>query len=249
MVQNRPRLHPQRLTPINYRAYLYTRSLQSGYRNRIKSWKANFMRTNPIRSIPKPLYEKHPRMAVDMIEHFGIRVGDLVRILWGPDRNKRGVVLAVKRHTNQVIVEGCGLKEKRADRRFGRSKKKSSLTYVESPIHVTNVRLLDPVTKTYTEVKLRKMLTGEKVRLSSRSGCAMPDPAPITKPSCRKDLLYFNQNIIRRLTLRPLRRIIPVADQGDGYTSTALHILARNSRITRHQSRIANIMEKQRSYG
>lgn len=109
MVHNRPRLHPQRLTRINYRAYLYTRSLQTNYYRRITSLKARFMGVNPIRSIPKPLHERHPRMAVDLVDFFGICVGDLVQVRWGADRHKRGVVLAVKPRTNQVIVEGCAL--------------------------------------------------------------------------------------------------------------------------------------------
>lgn len=52
---------------------------------------------------------------------------------------------------------------------------------VEAPIHVTNVVPLDPVTKKPTRIKRRYSMTGECVRISKLSGCAMPDPVPVTQ--------------------------------------------------------------------
>merc|ERR1711957_1067333 len=56
---------------------------------------------------------------------------------------------------------------------------KPSIVSVETPIHITNVILLDPVTKQPTRVKRRYMMNGECVRISKVSGSAMPSPVPV----------------------------------------------------------------------
>eukprot|EP00439_Symbiodinium_sp_Y106_P053497 s2048_g7.t1 len=56
---------------------------------------------------------------------------------------------------------------------------KPSIVSVECPIHITNVVLVDPVTKQPTRVKRRYMMNGEDVRISKVSGCAMPEPVAV----------------------------------------------------------------------
>lgn len=48
-------------------------------------------------------------MAVDLFKHLEIRVGDLVKVRFGPDTGKKGVVLETFVNRNLVVVEGCGM--------------------------------------------------------------------------------------------------------------------------------------------
>lgn len=106
---NAMRRAPVRLTPQNSKAFLRSRQLQRGYRARIHQLKPGFLKTSQAASVPRPLHEFQPRMPVDLLKYFGIRVGDLVQIRFGPDRNKKGVVLETLVNRNRVIVEGCGM--------------------------------------------------------------------------------------------------------------------------------------------
>eukprot|EP00920_Eleutheroschizon_duboscqi_P040065 GHVT01096029.1.p1 GENE.GHVT01096029.1~~GHVT01096029.1.p1 ORF type:complete len:174 (-),score=31.26 GHVT01096029.1:339-860(-) len=56
----------------------------------------------------------------------------------------------------------------------------SALTHQELPIHITNVAMLDPVVKRPTVVRRRRLLSGALVRISKLSGCAMPEPLPVS---------------------------------------------------------------------
>lgn len=100
---------PVRLTANNRKAFLYARELQKGYKNRIRQLRPGFLKTSSAASIPKPLHEFQPRMAVDLFKHLEIRVGDLVKVRFGPDTGKKGVVLETFVNRNLVVVEGCGM--------------------------------------------------------------------------------------------------------------------------------------------
>lgn len=110
--RNPMRRAPVRLTPLNRKAFIYAQSLQTGYQKRIRHLKPGFLKTSKAASIPKPLHEFQPRMPVDLFKHFEIRVGDLVKVRFGPDQGKTGVVLETFVNRNLVVVEGCGMVRK-----------------------------------------------------------------------------------------------------------------------------------------
>eukprot|EP00930_Biecheleria_cincta_P029481 TRINITY_DN20507_c0_g1_i1.p1 TRINITY_DN20507_c0_g1~~TRINITY_DN20507_c0_g1_i1.p1 ORF type:complete len:254 (-),score=49.27 TRINITY_DN20507_c0_g1_i1:193-954(-) len=114
---------------------------------------------------------------VDLAREMNIKVGDRVRVLYGSEKGKMGVIGRIDADKNQVIVTGVNLKRSFWHPEPGPGK--PSIATVECPIHVTNVVLLDPVTKQPTRVKRRYMMNGESVRISKVSGCAMPDPVPV----------------------------------------------------------------------
>lgn len=114
---------------------------------------------------------------VDLAREMNIKVGDRVRVLYGSEKGKMGVIGRIDVDKNQVIVTGVNLKRSFWHPEPGPGK--PSIATVECPIHVTNVVLLDPVTKQPTRVKRRYMMNGESVRISKVSGCAMPDPVPV----------------------------------------------------------------------
>jgi len=122
---------------------------------------------------------------VDLAHEMGIYVGDKVQVLYGSQKGKLGVIQRIHADKNQVIVTGVNLKRSFWHPEPGPGR--PSIISVECPIHVTNVVLLDPVTKQPTRVKRRYTMTGECVRISKISGCAMPAPVPVG-PNEREEL-------------------------------------------------------------
>mmetsp|Transcript_44400 Transcript_44400/g.125693 ORF Transcript_44400/g.125693 Transcript_44400/m.125693 type:complete len:241 (+) Transcript_44400:73-795(+) len=114
---------------------------------------------------------------VDLAREMGILVGDRVKVLYGSEKGKFGIIGRILAGTNQVIVTGTNLKRSFWHPEPGPGR--PSIVSVECPIHVTNVVLVDPVTKQPTRVKRRYMMNGECVRISKVSGCAMPEPVPV----------------------------------------------------------------------
>merc|ERR1712187_994315 len=106
-----------------------------------------------------------------------VQVGDRVQVLFGSEKGTQGIVGQILRKTNQVVVTGANLKRSFWNPEPGPGR--PSIISVECPIHITNVVLLDPVTKRPTRVKRRYMMDGECVRISKASGCAMPEPVPV----------------------------------------------------------------------
>lgn len=113
-----------------------------------------------------------------------IKKGDLVQVISGKsqknggDRGKQGEVIEVITETNRVVVQGINLVTKHV--RVGQSSagtKTGGIETVEAPIHVSNVALVDPKTKTPTRVGFR-LETVEKngvkktvrVRYAKKSG-------------------------------------------------------------------------------
>eukprot|EP00415_Alexandrium_ostenfeldii_P001003 UN1003 len=109
----------------------------------------------------------------------GIKEGDRVQILYGTEKGKQGIVGRVNRDKNTVLVTGANLRRTFWHPEPGPGR--PNLMSVECPIHITNVVLLDPVTKQPTRVKRRYTMNGECVRVSKVSGCAMPAPVPVER--------------------------------------------------------------------
>ena len=134
-------------------------------------------------SLKSPLVDKKKARAVhvNMISAFNLHVGDLVQVLYGRDKGSHGVIRKVLPGTNQVIVSGCNVVKsyRPTDAERQLNSRLPGLVPVEAPIHVTNVVPLDPVTKKPTRIKRRYSMTGECVRISKVSGCAIPDPVPV----------------------------------------------------------------------
>jgi large subunit ribosomal protein L24 len=97
-----------------------------------------------------------------------IRKDDIVEVLTGDDKGKRGKVLRVLRDKNQVVVEGVNrvyrhLKPSRRNPQGGRLSK-------EMPVNVSNVSLIDPPTNRPTRVGVKYLDDGTKVLVAKRSG-------------------------------------------------------------------------------
>lgn len=100
-----------------------------------------------------------------------VKKGDLVQIILGKDKGRRGVIERVFPRDNKVLVEGANVVSKHV---------KSSVERPEGgvvrkclPIHVSNVSLIDPSTDLPSKVGYRIDEDGNKVRFFKKTGHAL----------------------------------------------------------------------------
>lgn len=113
-----------------------------------------------------------------------IKKGDLVQVISGPsqarggDRGKQGKVIEVQAEKNRVIVEGINYVTKHIKvGQTQRGTKTGGVEQHESPIHISNVALVDPKTKKPTRVGFREEVVEKngvkktvRVRYAKKSG-------------------------------------------------------------------------------
>ena len=92
--------------------------------------------------------------------------------------------MRVFRKTNQVLVAGVNLKYKKVDDEEMVRRKKT--IQKESPVHVSNVSLIDPETAKPTRIRYGYLEDGSKVRIAKKSGALIPKPD-------RSNLKYINR--------------------------------------------------------
>ena len=112
----------------------------------------------------------------DLIERWKIYRGDQVMVNAGKDRGQVGVVTKVFRKENRMIVEGLNLVKKHVRRTEGNN---GGVITMESPVHYSNVSLVDPVTGSPVRVGMRFLDDGTKVRVTRgrfASGSIVPKP-------------------------------------------------------------------------
>ena len=96
-----------------------------------------------------------------------IRKDDIVEVVCGEDRGKRGRVLSVDHDGNKVVVEGVNrvykhMKPNRRNQQGGRLSK-------EMPVNASNVMLVDPATNKPTRVGVRYLADGSKELYAKQS--------------------------------------------------------------------------------
>ena len=96
-----------------------------------------------------------------------IRRGDTVVVISGKEKGKRGEVERVLPKENRVVVGGVNVRTRHA--RPTQQNPEGLYTF-EAPIHVSNVMLVDPDSGEPTRVGYRFTDSGEKVRVSKKSG-------------------------------------------------------------------------------
>ena len=91
-----------------------------------------------------------------------IKKGDLVQVISGRsqknggDRGKQGKVIWVNTDTERVLVEGINRVTRHTKSgTTGRGVRTGGIVVQEAPVHVSNVAVVDPETKTPTRVRTR----------------------------------------------------------------------------------------------
>jgi large subunit ribosomal protein L24 len=101
-----------------------------------------------------------------------VRKNDEVQVIAGRDAGKRGRVLRVLPEKSRVVVEGVNV-IKRHTRPDPRRQVKGGIVEREAAIHVSNVMLVDPDSSKPTRVGRKTLESGDRVRVSRRSGSVL----------------------------------------------------------------------------
>lgn len=97
-----------------------------------------------------------------------IKKGDHVVLLCGRDKGYTGKVLRVLREEERVIVQGAAMRVRHL--RPSMQNPEGGKVTKESPVHISNVALVDPETQKPTRVGFKFDDKGSKVRYAKRSG-------------------------------------------------------------------------------
>jgi len=98
-----------------------------------------------------------------------IRKNDLVEVLSGRDRGKRGKVLVVLPEKGRVLVQGVNF-IKRHTRPNPQKNIKGGIAEREAPIHVSNVMIVSPDDDKKTRIGSKVQPDGKRVRIGRRGG-------------------------------------------------------------------------------
>jgi len=99
-----------------------------------------------------------------------IKKGDTVVVLTGKSKGTQGEVLKVFPDENRVLVQGVNIAKKHQKPSAAGA---GGIQSIESPIHVSNVALLDPKSKKATRVGSKVGKDGTKTRIARKSGEAI----------------------------------------------------------------------------
>ena len=105
-------------------------------------------------------------MIVD--ERMAVRKNDLVQVIAGKDRGKRGKVLRVIGKLQRVLVERVNLVKRH--QKVGRVGQQGGIVEKEAPLHVSNVQLVCPKCERPVRTGRSVLADGRKVRICRRCG-------------------------------------------------------------------------------
>jgi len=98
-----------------------------------------------------------------------LKKNDLVEVITGRDRGKRGKVLQVLPDKGRVLVQGVNF-IKRHTRPNPQRNIKGGIAEREAAIHVSNVMIVSPDDDKRTRIGSKLLPDGERVRIGRRSG-------------------------------------------------------------------------------
>jgi large subunit ribosomal protein L24 len=97
-----------------------------------------------------------------------VKKGDIVKVIAGNDRGKRGEVMRIFPQEQRVIVKGVNIITKH--QRPTARQREGGIIEREAPIHISNVLVICPVCDRPTRVGFTFTETGEKLRVCKQCG-------------------------------------------------------------------------------
>ncbi|RBM09571.1 50S ribosomal protein L24 [Novacetimonas cocois] len=97
-----------------------------------------------------------------------IKKGDQVLVITGSSRGKRGEVVTVLPAAQKAIVRGIAIAKRHT--RPSRMGEQGGIIEKEMPVHLSNLKLIDPKSDDPTRVGYRVLENGRKVRVAKATG-------------------------------------------------------------------------------
>ncbi|UUX32859.1 50S ribosomal protein L24 [Fundicoccus culcitae] len=94
-----------------------------------------------------------------------IKTGDKVQVIAGKDKGEQGIVLKTLPKQEKVVVEGINIAKKHTKPTQTAT---GGIEEFPAPIHISNVKLVDPTSNEPTRVGYR-VEDGKKVRFAKKS--------------------------------------------------------------------------------
>lgn len=104
-----------------------------------------------------------------MSKKLNIKKGDTVKVIAGVSKGQEGKVIKVMPEASRVILEGDGIRKDSKHTRPNQQNQDGGIIKQDSPIHISNVMLVDPTSGEVTRVG-RKKVDNKSVRYSKKSG-------------------------------------------------------------------------------
>lgn len=96
-----------------------------------------------------------------------IKKGDKVIVLAGKDKGKTGEVSQTLPRENKVVVSGVNMVKRHTKPTEGNA---GGIVSKETPIHISNVAIVDPKTGKASKLGFKILDDGRKVRVAKKSG-------------------------------------------------------------------------------
>ncbi len=101
------------------------------------------------------------------MKKFKLKKKDMVVVIAGKDKGKKGEVIQLFAKTDRVLVSKINLvwKHKKPSQNEPGGREQ-----MEAPIHISNIMLIDPKNEKPTRIKRDALASGERVRVAKKSG-------------------------------------------------------------------------------
>ena len=102
-----------------------------------------------------------------------IRHDDNVIVISGKDKGKTGKVIRVEPDKGRVYVEGLNMVKRHQRPLPGRPNMQVGVIEKKSPIHISNMAIVDPKDKKPTQIDITRNDENRRVRMTRRSGAQL----------------------------------------------------------------------------
>jgi large subunit ribosomal protein L24 len=102
-----------------------------------------------------------------------IRTDDTVVVISGKDKGRTGKVIRTDPKKDRVFVEGVNMVKRHMRPTPGRPNAPVGVIEKEGPVHVSNVAIVDPKDNKPTRVGIRRDSSGNRMRVTTRSGAEL----------------------------------------------------------------------------
>ena len=97
-----------------------------------------------------------------------VKKGDIVEVIAGSEKGKRGKILRVLKDQGRVIVEKINMVKRHT--KPSQNNQQGGIIEREGKIHISNVLPVDPKSSQPSRVSRKRLEDGTRVRVTQRSG-------------------------------------------------------------------------------